>query len=190
MKSNATAGAKVLIALSVVLVLTTIFSGYSSISAIRGLKDRFDVAVDKTARKLELGCKLDNISSELFSTQRAMIISAFLKDAGREASFRREFEDGVATMKSTLAELRPLISVPEGKRLLGIIEANFGDWIGEYHEVSRLTASGDPAAAQRYSFEKILPVYKQLNLASAQFIEVYRGVLDQDKKQAEEQYSR
>ena len=189
MKSNATVGAKVLIALSAVLLLTTSFSAYSSVSAIRGLKDRFDVTVEKTARKMELGGKLATNISEMFSNQRAMVVSGFVKDATREASFRREFEDGAGAMKSTLAELRPLISVPEGRRLLGVIEANLADWLNEYREVARLCGSGDPAAAQRYSFEKILPIFKQLTQASSQLIEVYRGVLEEDKKKAEEQYS-
>ena len=190
MKSNATVGAKVLIALSAVLLLTTIFSAYSSVSSIRDLNDRFVFAIEKTARKMELGGKIAAISSEMYSSQRAVIIAVFLKDAAREGSFRSEFEDNVTAMKSMLAEVRPLVSVPEGKRLLGVVEVNFADLLTEYREVARLCASGDPSAAQHYSYEKLLPIHKQLTLASAQFVEVYRAVLDEHKRQAEEQCSR
>src|SRR5712691_10720191 len=102
-----------------VLVLTMVFSGYSSISSIRGLRDRFDVAVEKTARKMELGGKLDTIKSDMYVSQRGGVLAAFMKDPARMSSLRQEFETRVSLMKSTLEEVRPLMTSPEGKRLTG-----------------------------------------------------------------------
>src|SRR5260370_2487060 len=93
-------------------------------------------------------------------------------------------------MKSTVAEVRPLLYMPEGKRLLAVIEANFNQWLSEYREGARLGEGGDPSGAERHSLERILPVYNRLATASAQFIEIYRRVLEDDKRQADDQYSK
>ena len=189
MNSNSTIGARGLMIFVAALVLTMIFSGYTSISSIRGLRDRFDNAVDKTARKMDLGGKLDTIKSDMYVSQRGAVLAAFMKDPARMASLRQEFGAHVAEMRATLEEVRPLMSNPEGKRLLGIIETNFDAWLPEYQEVIRLCDQGDPTAAQLHSFDKIAPHYKQLGEAAAQFSAVYRGVLESDKKAAADQYS-
>ena len=176
-------------AIGIVLV-TTISSGYFATSDVITLKQRFDAVVDKTARKLELSGRIDAIKSGMLRSQEATVLAVFMKDAPRESAFRREFDEHVALMKSALAEVRPLLSNPEGKRLLAVIEVNFNEWLSEYREVARLCEAGDAAGAGRYSLERISPVYNRLATASAQFTEIYRRVLEDDKKQAEDQYSK
>ena len=189
MKSNSTIGAKGLVAFVAVLVLTMVLLGYSSVSSIRNSKARFDIAVDKTARKMMLGGRLDSIKSDMYVAQRGSVLAAFLKDASRTASSRLDFEAHAAQMRSTMEELRPLMSNPEGKRLLGVIEEDFNAWLPEYREVTRLCDAGDPAAAQAHSFSKIAPIYVRLGEATAAFVEVYRKTLDNDKQTTAEQYT-
>ncbi len=189
MKFNAGVGPKMSMAIGIVLA-TTISSGYFATSDVISLKERFDGVVEKTARKLELSGRIDAIKSGMLASQEASVLAAFMKDAARESSFRREFDEHVAMMKSTVAEVRPLLSMPEGKRLLAVIEVNFNQWLSEYREVARLCEAGDPAGAERHSLERILPVYNRLATASAQFIEIYRRVLEDDKRQADDQYSK
>jgi methyl-accepting chemotaxis protein len=189
MKSNPTVGAKALMTFAVILVLTMLFSAYSAISSIRGFRQRFDTAVSKTARKMELGGTLNTIKSDMYVSQRGSVLAAFMKDAPRVSSLRNEFEHNASRMKSTFEDLRPLMSNPEGKRLLAIIEARFADWLPEYREVARLCDTGDPTAAQVHSFAKIAPIYKDLGEATNQFIEVYQRSLEDDKKATDEQYS-
>src|SRR6266567_2744393 len=189
MKSNTVIGAKATTVFAAALISTMIFSAYSSISSIRGMRDRFDTAVGKTARKMELGGKLDTIKSDMFATQRASVLAAFTKDPARVASERQQFDSRAALMKSTLEEVRPLMSNPEGKRLLAIIETNFTAWLPEYQEVQRLIDAGDPAAAQLHTYSKVAPLYNDLGRASAEFVEVYKHALDSDKLAAEEEYS-
>jgi methyl-accepting chemotaxis protein len=189
MKSKALTGAKGTMAFAMLLGSIMLFSGYSSISSIRALRDRFDIAVEKTARKIELGGKLDTIKSDMFASQMGTMLAAFTKDPARLSSLRQEFETRAAQMRSTLEEARPLISNPEGKRLLASIETNVTAWIPEYREVQRLVDAGDPVAAQTQSFTKVLPLYNDLSRASADFVEVYKRTLDSDKLAAGEEYS-
>jgi methyl-accepting chemotaxis protein len=189
MKSNAVIGARGTMAFAAVLVSTLLFSCYWSISSIRGSRDRFDVAVEKTARKMALGGKLDTIKSDMYASQRGTLLAAFMKDPARISSLRQEFESRAALMRSALEELRPLMSDPEGKQLLGVIEANFSAWLPEYREVERLVDAGDPMAAQAQSFSRITPLYVDLGRASMEFIEVYRRELGSERLAAGEEYS-
>src|SRR5260370_29193538 len=115
-----------------IVLATTISSGYFATSDVISLKERFDGVVEKTSRKLELSGRIDAIKCGMRASQEASVLAAFMKDAARESSFRREFDEHVAMMKSTVAEVRPLLSMPEGKRLLAVIEANFNQWLAEY----------------------------------------------------------
>jgi methyl-accepting chemotaxis protein/methyl-accepting chemotaxis protein-1 (serine sensor receptor) len=189
MKSKAVIGAKGTMAFAAVLVSTMLFSGYWSISSIRGLSDRFDIAVEKTARKMELGGRLGTIKSDMYVSQRGTLLAAFIKDPARISSSRQEFENRASLMRSTLDEARPLMSNPEGKRLLAIIEANFTAWLPEYREVQRLVDMGDPLVAQTYSFSKITPLYTDLGRASTDFVEVYKRSLESERLAAGEEYS-
>ena len=188
MKTNARLGAHLLIAFCIVLA-TTVFSAYFSISVIIGLRDRFDSVVDKTARKQELVGRISTLKSDMFASQQESVLAAFDKDGAKD-EFRREFEQHVATMKSSLAEAQPLVSLPEAKRLLGVVEASFADWLAEYREVMRLCEAGDAAAARRYSFDRVRPIFNRLAAASTQFIEIQRRVLEEDKRVADDQSSR
>jgi methyl-accepting chemotaxis protein len=188
MKSTSQRG-RGFVAFIAVLVLTMFASAYASISSIRALRERFDIAVDKTARKLELGGRMNTIKSDMYVSQRGAVLAAFMKDPARAASMRQDFETRVALMKSTLDEVRPLMSNPEGKRLLVIIEASFNAWLPEYREVMRLCDAGDLNAAQAFSFEKVPPIYKQLGAALTDFVQVYQGALEADKKAGADQYS-
>src|SRR3954463_4758674 len=102
MKSNAVTGTKGTMAFAVVLVSTMLFSGYSSVSSIRAFRDRLDITVEKTARKMELGGKLGTIESDMYVSQRGSLLAAFVKDQARIASSRQEFESRAAKMRSTV----------------------------------------------------------------------------------------
>ncbi|SPE36316.1 Methyl-accepting chemotaxis sensory transducer [Candidatus Sulfopaludibacter sp. SbA3] len=186
--SKQTIGKKLFLATASFVVLTMAL-GYWSISSIRAAQQRFDTAVAKTAKKMELGGRLDTIKSDMYVSQRGSVLATFMKDGARAASLRQEFERQAQEMSAALEELRPLISVPEGRRLMGIIEDKFHAWLPEYQEVVRLCAAGKPAAAQQHSFDKIAPNYKQLGEAAQQFVQVYRKVLEEDRATAQAQYT-
>src|SRR5579863_2360238 len=106
-----------------------IILGATSIYAIRSLNQHFDQAVAKTARKLQLGGQINTVKSDMFLAQRGMVLATFMKDRDRAAAQKREFEAQAAKLKATLDETAPLVSVPEGKRLFPIMEADLAVWI-------------------------------------------------------------
>jgi hypothetical protein len=73
--------------------------------------------------------------------------------------------------------------------LLRIIETDLDALLTEYRETERLVDAGDPAAAQLHSINKVAPIYRELGTASIEFINVYKGLLDRDKKAVDDQYS-
>jgi methyl-accepting chemotaxis protein/methyl-accepting chemotaxis protein-1 (serine sensor receptor) len=91
-------------------------------------------------------------------------------------------------MRTKLAEIHPLISVPAGRKLLGVFENDFSSWLNEYQTVLRLCQSGKPDEAQQHSFAKIAPIYKDMTATGNQFVEVYRLALENDKHAAAQDY--
>jgi len=167
-----------------------IILGATSIYAIRSLNQHFDQAVAKTARKLQLGGQINTVKSDMYVAQRGMVLATFMKDRDRAAAQKREFEAQAVKLKATLEETASLVSVPEGKRLFPIMQADFAAWLVQFPEVARLCESGNPTSAQELSFDKIAPVYQDLGQAAARFVTVYQEVLEGDAMAASEQYWR
>lgn len=117
------------------------------------------------------------------------MLATFMKDGSRADAQRAEFDGQVAKLKSTLEEIHPLITVPAGRALLQTFEKDFASWLNEYQTVVRLCQSGNPEEAQKHSFERIAPVYKDMSTTGDQFVEVYRQVLEEDKRAAAEESS-
>jgi methyl-accepting chemotaxis protein len=163
--------------------------GGTSIYAIGSMNQHFETAVAKTVRKLQLGGQIDTIKSDMYVAQRGMVLGTFMKDRDRAAAQKREFEAQAAKLKATLDETAPLVSVPEGKRLFPIMQADFAAWLERFQEIAGLCESGDPTKAQQISFDKVAPIYRDLGDASAQFIAVYQSVLASDAAAASAEYA-
>ena len=155
---------------------------------VGSLNTRFDMAVSKTARKLQLGAELNQVKSDMYVAQRGMVLAAFMKDSSRTEAQRLEFDNQTQKMVQKLNEIHPLISVPEGRRLLAVFEEGFSRWQGEYRIVLQLCQSGNPDAAQRHSFDQIAPLYRQMSDAGSKFVDVYRRVLEEDQRSAASDY--
>ena len=188
MNSTMTIGKKLFLATCTFVVLNMTL-GYWSISSIRSAKQRFDFAVAKTAKKLELGGEIDTLKSDMYSIQESLLLAAFLKDTARSTALRQEFVVRTQKMSAVLDEIRPLISVPEGRRLLLVAEERYQTWLPQFQEAMRMVDAGDPVAASRHSFAKSTPAYAQMGDALSQFIQVYRRVLEQGRAEADQEFS-
>jgi methyl-accepting chemotaxis protein len=187
MKPRMTIGKKLMLSFGLVLAVGGTIASVS-LWTIKGLNARFDTAVSKTARKLQLGSELDQIKSDMYVAQRGFVLATFMKDNSRAEAQRAEFDSQVGRMKQKLEDIHPLITVPAGRRLLVIFENDFTSWLNEYQTVLRLCESGSPDDAQRHSFTKIAPIYKDMTATGEQFVEVYRKVLEADKRAASQDY--
>jgi methyl-accepting chemotaxis protein len=175
---------------SLILFAVTLIMGLSSVLALRSMNQSFETAVQKTARKLQLGGSIDTIKSDMYVAQRGMVLATFMKDRDKAGAQKREFEAQAAKMKATLDETAPLVSVPEGKRLFPIMNTDLDSWLVNYQEVVRLCENGNPAKAQQLSFDKIAPIYRDFGETASRFIAVYQDVLSSDVNAATAEYSR
>ncbi len=183
-----TIGKKLLLSTGAFVLMTLALGSWAMVSN-RAAKQRFDKAVASSARKLQLGGQMDTIKSDMYVSQRGAVLAAFMKDPVRTVALRREFDQHVQEMSATLDQIRPLMSNPEGKRLLAIVEGSFQAWLPEYREVLRLCDAGNPNAAQLHSFDKIAPLYKQLGEALTRFTQVYRTELEANQAETTTEYS-
>ena len=182
-----TIGKKLTFSFVSLLAVACIMAGVN-LWTIRGLNTRFDTTVSKTARNLQLGLEMNNIKAEMFGAQRGFVLATIMKDDSRIVAQRAEFDNQVARMNKKLEEIRPWVSVPEGRRLLGIFENGFSSWLGEYQTVVQLCQSGHADQAQEHSFAKIVPIYREMTTAGDQFVQVYRAALEADQLAAAQAY--
>jgi methyl-accepting chemotaxis protein/methyl-accepting chemotaxis protein-1 (serine sensor receptor) len=187
MKAGMTIGKKLMFSFAAVVAVGGIIAG-GALWTIKGLNTRFDTAVAKTARKLQLGSEINEIKSDMYVAQRGFVLATFMKDRSQAETQRAGFDTQVAKINKKLDEIRPLISVPEGRRLLGVFENDLSSWLNEYPTVLRLCQAGNPNGAQQHSFAKIAPVYRNMTTTGDQFVEVYRAALEADKQAATQDY--
>ena len=124
----------------------------------------------------------------MYVAQRGFVLATFMNEGNRAEAQRAEFADRAAQMKKKLDEIHPLISVPAGRKLLVAFENDFSSWLDEYQTIVQLCQSGHPDEAQRHSFEKIAPLYRNMTSTGNQFVEVYREVLESDRQSAAHAY--
>jgi CHASE3 domain sensor protein len=74
MKTQMTIGKKLMLAFGLVLAVGCI-TAIVSLWNIKSLSARFDTAVSKTARKLQMGAELNEIKSDMYVAQRGMVLA-------------------------------------------------------------------------------------------------------------------
>lgn len=187
MKTKLTIGNQLMLSFAAILALGASIIGVS-LWKVHSLNARFETAVSKTARNLQMGAELSEIKSEMFAAQRGMVLAIFMTDSSRAETLRAEFDEYAVRMKKTLDEIRPLISVPEGRRLLSVFENDLSSWLKDYQFVLQFCQAGHPEDAQQHAFAHIAPVYVDMSTAGNRFVEVYREVLEGDKRAAAQDY--
>ncbi len=69
-------------------------------SVVGTLKENFDVAVDKTARKISLAGSLDTAESDMLAWQRAMMLHTFAKESQATESAKQRFAESSENRRS------------------------------------------------------------------------------------------
>ena len=168
----------------------TLVLGMSSLLALRAMNQSFDAAVHKTAQKLRLVESIDVIKSDEDIALRGVALATFLRNRDGANGERRQFEAQAAKMKATLEELTPLATLPEAKRLVSQLQADFDKWLTVFPEFARLCDSGNPTKATQYGFANFPPLLGDFADTTAKLITLYQDALASDSAAAADQYAR
>ncbi len=172
------------------LFAATLILGVSSIVAIRAINDSFDTAVNKTARKLQLFGDINTLKSDLYLAERGLVLGSFSKDRDGVLAKRREFEATEAKLKAKFSEVAPLVSVPEGKRLMPVLQADIDKFATVFQEVDRLSESGNPSRAVQYGWENNPAILNEMGVTADRLVAIYQEVLASDSNAASAVYWR
>jgi methyl-accepting chemotaxis protein/methyl-accepting chemotaxis protein-1 (serine sensor receptor) len=188
MSTRISLGTKLTIGFGAMLLFSCILS-LGSLAALSGSKNRFDTAVNQTARKLELLGDIDASQKELFSDQRAVILYTFAKDAPHREQFRQEFDRDLAALRLALSALRPLLILERAKALTQTIETSLDQWMPAYQQLLALANADKPGEALTVSREKVLPLRDRISTAVNELIKIQQELLESDKASAAQNYS-
>src|SRR4051794_10642825 len=101
MKTRMILSTKVTAGFAAMFTLSSMLS-LSALSAISSLKDRFDIATNQTARKIELAGEINSLQSNMFSDQHGMLLSRFSKDAEHFEQFKKQFDRDAGSLRTSV----------------------------------------------------------------------------------------
>jgi methyl-accepting chemotaxis protein/methyl-accepting chemotaxis protein-1 (serine sensor receptor) len=189
MNSQMTIGRKLMLAFTGLITLLVVLS-FAFLSAVGTLKENFDTAVDKTARKISLSATLDAAESDMLAWQRGMMLYAFTKDSAQVETAKQRFREAAEIANRSVEEIRPLLVDEEGRRLVENTMSGLGSWVAAFAEQDRLCAAGDPSAAVTYGAQHVVRIYEALSTDSTRLSEIQSNRLRENRAQADAQNTR
>ena len=178
-----TLGTKLLGSFGSMLVLS-ILASILGLVAIADLMQRLDRTADLTMKKAELAHQIDSLESDMFSTQRAVLLYGFSKDSQNRDRFRWEFEDKAAKLAAAMDTIRPLLQNEREKRLLEAIHENVATWLVSYREMNVLYDRDDMPGSLAISKEKVLPLHEAIDKEANELADEQRRALNTDRQAA------
>jgi methyl-accepting chemotaxis protein len=143
-----TIGKKLILAFGLTLALTAALS-VQSLLALRSLGSHLEFQASTNARKIELIDDVGNSSTDIRAAVRQAVLSVALKDDADLAKARAGYTKGLQSLKSSLAELRPLMVTEQGKRAHEAIAAAMNDWELAMRSMDEACLAGDVTRANQ-----------------------------------------
>jgi methyl-accepting chemotaxis protein len=184
--TKVTIGKKLVLSFGAMIALVIVLGG-AFLYVVGAMKSTFDVAVEKTARKILLTGDVDAAESDMLAWQRAMILYTFHKDPANVEKSKQRFRDAAASANKALEEMRPLLVDEEGRRLMAQTAEGLNKWVAAFDEQERLCASDKPGDAVIVGAQKVVPVYDALSRDAQRMKLIQKERLDGDRADAESQ---
>jgi methyl-accepting chemotaxis protein len=184
-----TIGKKLAVAYGAMLLIM-IGLGWSSLSAISGLSERFDDAANVAARKIVLSDQVNTATSDMLALQRGTLLYFVDKSAERARSEAESFRQKADAASKALAEMRPLLVTEEGRRLVDSLKADLSAWSQSFEEMRRMAEAGDAAGALGFGTAKTTPLYESTTKAATRLTDIQRERLESDKTAANDEKNR
>ena len=176
-----TIGKKLTLAVGALMTVLVVLS-VTSLQAIRSLRDSYDTAADKTARKIVLADTLNLAKSDMLAAQRGMLMFAFAGDQAHAESGKQAFQTNQEIFRKALEELRPMLVSEEGKRLTEQVAADYAAWLPAFQEIDRLRQAGQLQKAINFAVANVVPLYQKLEPEAARITAQEQELLDKDQQ--------
>ncbi|HUD99549.1 MAG TPA: methyl-accepting chemotaxis protein [Bryobacteraceae bacterium] len=199
MKSFQKIRTKLLLGFGMMLALALALS-YSSLSAIGKLGASLDLAVNDTAKRLELVGDMrtgfQQMRADATQTEISLIntlVGQIDKHGGPACTAchaadtvetqAHEFASVAGRLKGKIGDLRPLISTSE-RPSLDKIDAGIGDWLALYRKYLKLAGAGDFVAAHDIMLNQIYPLVDSMEKTANQLATHQQDLLAATSREA------
>jgi methyl-accepting chemotaxis protein len=180
MFSKLTIKKKLFAAAGATFVLTALL-GYYGLSSNAMFKEQYDMAVDKTVRKVELADTIALSVDSMVGSQRGIVLGSEFKDTKGLQDDARQFAVSTEQFQKALEEIKPLLVREDAKALVARLEARLTEWHPRYEDLKRAADAGHATEANRIRKDVIKPIYKEMGADAKQLTSLELETLQQSK---------
>jgi methyl-accepting chemotaxis protein/methyl-accepting chemotaxis protein-1 (serine sensor receptor) len=186
--TNLTLGARIALTTGLLAAMLVLMAGYG-FYAIAAIDGSFETTANSTSRKAVLTGELAQAVSDMVAGQRGLLAFTYAKDPALQSNARQLFQNGVSQAQASLAEMRPLVTTDEGRRIHDDISSRLPQWTAAYSDLTRLVDAGDPDGAVKLLSEKITPQYQVVSEDRRKLVTLVNQILEGDKQTVHDQYA-
>lgn len=139
---NMTISQRLYTALGALMVAGMILAGVSMWN-LRSLAESLDVAINKDAVKLDLVNSIRSRTWEMVASMRGVYLWSSLKNDEKMDASQSDWEASRKRINEIVQELRPLLVLDEGRKLLASIESHYVEYDKVAHDYMRAARQKD-----------------------------------------------
>jgi methyl-accepting chemotaxis protein len=189
MDSRMSIGQKLYWNFGAALTLTMIV-GRVSLQSIGSLGSSQRTIINQDARALFLASDCTTALSKMLSQERGIIRRADMKDTASVEKYAQIFQESAVRLQKRLEELSWLVNVPEGRAIVGQLQATFPRIASNHQEFMRLIHSDDPKAADAFLTKSVTPLLRETNDVPDKLLTLQEELMATKAKDAEGAVSR
>lgn len=164
MATRLTVGEKLTFSFAGMLILFSTL-GISTWISLSKLNQSAETSIVSTSPKLRLFGLVNTAKSDMFLSQRGMVLYSIAKNQDRIDSAKAQYARSREIAEKALEDMRPLLVTDEGKKQWQIIRSGLDEWAGYYQEILHDVETEHIDEALTVGVEKTLPIYQRISTA-------------------------
>ncbi len=169
MSQSMTIGKKLSLNVGIMLLLMLTLGGYA-LYTVGSLGESLNTAVSATASKLDLAQSTSARVQEMVASQRGFLVATIGGNTADATENRQRMLAAHERIGTHVAEMRPLVYTPDGRRALDSLEAARKAVLPHSEEYMKFASQGDLPEAERVMNGNIRPLVNSMEEASANLV--------------------
>lgn len=175
MAMQMTVGRKLGFGFGALVALLVIFAAYS-LWAIARMNDIQNELADRQLKKIHLAGMLNNLASQLGSSQRDFMIAVLTNNPDESGKSTADVQTAQAAFQKTLADLRPMLETERGRTVAAALDDDLRQFLNVDQELVRLCRSGKTQDAGMIRIQRSEPVLDRLDKETDELDALIEGV--------------
>ena len=155
----------------------------------RSINGSVEITINRTARQVALLGDLGEGVANMAAAQRGLAAFAYAKDAVQQSNARQLFQDSLSRVRTSTAEIQPLLNTEESKRVADDINSRLAQWLPAYSDLERLVEAGDLDGAVQILDRRTEPQFAAISADCRRLEELANQQLQNDRQTVHDEYS-